>query len=411
MLTLFALNAVRIARGIAEAPPAWTPISRGLARAFEPMTPAVLRLYEPFFLWTHLLLILGFLVYIPYSKHLHIITSSINVFFSNTKPKGYLTPLRIDVDAPDSDQIRLGAATVEDLTWKEALDLYACTECGRCQSACPAWNTGKPLSPKLLIMNLRDHLFDEGPKILEAGRTSNDIRKTSLVPEVVDEEVVCACSARASRLRMSSTGWGAPARSTTEPAEFRAPWPASCGMPDCPSPSSARRSCAPATRLAASGSTTCSRRWSSRTWPHWTARESRRSWPTAPTASIRSATSTRTTVAGMRCSITPSCSPNWSKTAASGQRGRCERCSPITIPATWGGTTASTRIRGSSSIRSPACRPLRCPATGAGACVAGRGEPGCGWRSGSASASTGSAWTRPPPPARTWSALPAPFAS
>src|SRR6266545_4896432 len=142
----------------------------------------------------HASIIWGFLVYIPYSKHLHIITSSINVFFSNTKPKGYLTPLRIDVDAPDSDQIRLGAATVEDLTWKEALDLYACTECGRCQSACPAWNTGKPLSPKLLIMNLRDHLFDEGPKILEAGRTSNDIRKTSLVPEVVDEEVVWACT-------------------------------------------------------------------------------------------------------------------------------------------------------------------------------------------------------------------------
>jgi Fe-S oxidoreductase len=194
MLTLFALNAIRIARGIAEADPTWTPISRGLARAFEPMTPTVLRLYEPFFLWTHLLLILGFLVYIPYSKHLHIFTSSINVFFSNTKPRGYLTPLRIDVDAPDSDQIRLGAATVEDLTWKEALDLYACTECGRCQSACPAWNTGKPLSPKLLIMNLRDHLFEEGPKILEAGTTSGDMRKTPLVPEIVDEEVVWACT-------------------------------------------------------------------------------------------------------------------------------------------------------------------------------------------------------------------------
>ncbi len=194
MLTLFALNAIRIARGVAEAPSAWTPISRGLAHAFEPMTPTVLRLYEPFFLWTHLVLILGFLVYIPYSKHLHILTSSINVFFSNTKPQGYLTPLRIDVDAPDSDQIRLGAATVEDLTWKEALDLYACTECGRCQNACPAWNTGKPLSPKLLIMNLRDHLFEEGPKILEAGRTSSDIRKTPLVPEIVDEEVVWACT-------------------------------------------------------------------------------------------------------------------------------------------------------------------------------------------------------------------------
>jgi Fe-S oxidoreductase len=194
MLTLFGLNAVRIARGVAEAPAAWTPVSNALSRVFEPMTPTLLRIYEQVFLWSHLLLILGFLVYIPYSKHLHILTSSINVFFSNTRPRGYLTPLRIDVDVSDSDHIRLGAATLEDLTWKEALDLYACTECGRCQSACPAWNTGKPLSPKLLIMNLRDHLFDEGPRILEAGRTSDERPRTALVPGIVDEEVVWACT-------------------------------------------------------------------------------------------------------------------------------------------------------------------------------------------------------------------------
>src|SRR5206468_4144047 len=111
-----------------------------------------------------------------------------------SKPRGYLTPLRMAAEPPDSDEIRLGAATVEDLTWKETLDLYACTECGRCQSACPAWNTGKPLSPKLLIMNLRDHLFEEGPKILDAGRTSSEIQRTPLVPEVIDEEVLWACT-------------------------------------------------------------------------------------------------------------------------------------------------------------------------------------------------------------------------
>jgi Fe-S oxidoreductase len=61
--------------------------------------------------------------------------------------------------------VHLGAATITDLSWKQELDLYACTECGRCQNACPAWNTGKPLSPKLLVMDLRDHLFEQGPKI------------------------------------------------------------------------------------------------------------------------------------------------------------------------------------------------------------------------------------------------------
>lgn len=194
ILTLFGLNAVRIAHGLAEAPAAWTPVSTALSNVFEPMSPGVLGLYERFFLWSHLLLILGFLVYIPYSKHLHIVTSAINVFFANTKPRGYLTPLRIDLEDPESDDVHVGAATVEDLTWKEVLDLYACTECGRCQSACPAWNTGKPLSPKLLVMNLRDHLFEQGPKILDAKRAGAEADPVPLVPDVVDEEVLWACT-------------------------------------------------------------------------------------------------------------------------------------------------------------------------------------------------------------------------
>ncbi len=194
MLTLFGLNAVRIARGLAESPPAWTPISRLASEAFEPMGSGALRLFEHVFLWSHLGLILAFLVYLPYSKHLHIVTSSINVFFGKTKPRGTLTPLRVDLESLEGEDVNLGAATVEDLTWKEMLDLYACTECGRCQSACPAWITGKPLSPKLLVMNLRDHLFEEGPKILQAKRSGTARERASLVPAVVDEEVVWACT-------------------------------------------------------------------------------------------------------------------------------------------------------------------------------------------------------------------------
>src|SRR2546430_455773 len=87
----------------------------------------------------------------------------------------------------------LGAGTLEDLTWKENLDLYACTECGRCQHVCPAWNTGKPLSPKLLIMNLRDHLFEEGPAILDARAEGKDHEKRPLNPDVVEDEVVWSC--------------------------------------------------------------------------------------------------------------------------------------------------------------------------------------------------------------------------
>jgi Fe-S oxidoreductase len=194
MLTLFGLNAVRIARGIAVAPAAWAPASNALSRVFQPMSPEVLRTYEQFFLWAHIALILGFLVYIPSSKHLHILTAAINVYFSNTKAPGYLTPLRIDLDSADAADVRLGAATIRDLSKKQILDLYACTECGRCQAACPAWNTGKPLSPKLVVMNLRDHVFEEGSRLLQSDGDGSGAEPTPLVPGVVDEEAVWACT-------------------------------------------------------------------------------------------------------------------------------------------------------------------------------------------------------------------------
>src|SRR2546427_10091007 len=80
----------------------------------------------------------------------------------------------IDFEDPADDDV-FGRGKIEDFTWKGMLDVATCTECGRCQSQCPAWNTGKPLSPKLLIMNLRDNLFEEAPYIL-AGTEHEDAR-------------------------------------------------------------------------------------------------------------------------------------------------------------------------------------------------------------------------------------------
>jgi Fe-S oxidoreductase len=190
ILTLLALDAVRIARGVAEAPPAWSPISQALSRAFDPIGPTALGVFENVFAWAHLVLILGFLVYIPYSKHLHIVTAAINVFFSQTRPTGYLEPLRIDLDALETEDVSLGAGTITDLPWKSLLDLTACTECGRCQAVCPAWNTVKPLSPKLLVMNLRDHLWE--------SRGQGD---APLVPDVVDPDVIWSCTTCAACVR------------------------------------------------------------------------------------------------------------------------------------------------------------------------------------------------------------------
>ncbi len=194
VLTLFLGNAARIAQGIAESPRAWTPISSALARPLEGLPADRLFLLEQAALWVHLGLIFSFLVYLTYSKHLHIATSAFNVFLAKTEPSGALTPLPISMEALEAGEQSLGAATIADLTRKEILDLYTCTECGRCQAVCPAWNTGKPLSPKLLVMDLRDQLFEEGPRILAARDRGETLEPTPLVPEVVDEEVVWACT-------------------------------------------------------------------------------------------------------------------------------------------------------------------------------------------------------------------------
>jgi Fe-S oxidoreductase len=193
MLTLLGLNAVHIAQGVSDSPAAWMPLSSAAANLFDGMSAGALDAFGTVFLWMHILLILGFLLYIPYSKHLHIVTSAINVFFSKTKPRGKLRTIEVDLENLQEGAI-LGAPTIEDLTWKQELDLLTCTECGRCQNVCPAWNTGKPLSPKLLIMNLRDHLLTWGPKALDAQDRGVDYEPVPLNPNVVADEAVWECT-------------------------------------------------------------------------------------------------------------------------------------------------------------------------------------------------------------------------
>ena len=115
---------------------------------------------ERVFVWIHVGTILAFLAYLPYSKHLHIGAAAINVWFGRTAARGRLEPLRFEPEQGESEEeLRFGAGTAADLTWKQVLDTFSCTECGRCQDACPANLTGKLLSPKLVIMGLRDQLF------------------------------------------------------------------------------------------------------------------------------------------------------------------------------------------------------------------------------------------------------------
>src|SRR6476619_5739890 len=130
---------------------------------------------ETFFLLAQMAVIFGFTIIVVYSKHLHIAIAPLNVTTKRLpEALGALLPTAdekgVPIDFSDvenlSEDTVFGKGKIEDFTWKGDLDFATCTECGRCQSQCPAWNTGKPLSPKLVIMNLRDHLFAKAPYIL-----------------------------------------------------------------------------------------------------------------------------------------------------------------------------------------------------------------------------------------------------
>jgi len=158
--------------------------------------------------WFHIIGILAFLNYLPYSKHFHIILAFPNVFFSNLKPKGRFTNLesvtsevKLMLDpnanpyvapATDAAPKKFGAKEVTDLSWKQLMDAYACTECGRCSSACPATQTGKLLSPRKIMMDTRDRIevVVEGRK--KSGKDFNDGK--SLLGDYILPEELWACT-------------------------------------------------------------------------------------------------------------------------------------------------------------------------------------------------------------------------
>jgi len=145
--------------------------SHGMGAVLAPLGATPNEIIERVALLLHIGVMLVFLLIVLHSKHLHIGLAPVNVTFKRLpNALGPLLPMEshgkyIDFEDPDEDAV-FGRGKIEDFTWKGYLDFTTCTECGRCQSQCPAWNTGKPLSPKLVIMNLRDHLFAKAPYIL-----------------------------------------------------------------------------------------------------------------------------------------------------------------------------------------------------------------------------------------------------
>jgi Fe-S oxidoreductase len=171
VISLLLWHASRIALGLNDWPASWSPLSKLLSHVFGRDQAA--RVLERAFVWVHVLTILTFLAYLPRSKHLHIFVAAINVWFGRTRAGGRLEPIKFDDPDVPEEELRFGAGRAPELTWKQVLDTFSCTECGRCQDACPAFATGKVLSPKLVIMGLRDAVLagDDQPLVPDAVPT------------------------------------------------------------------------------------------------------------------------------------------------------------------------------------------------------------------------------------------------
>lgn len=189
MLAHFCMEGFHInATGDTLAP--WTPAGLAFANFFNwlGLGKGLQEILHGVTWWIHYLIIIGFLVFILYSKHLHIILAPINIFFSSLNPKGALVP--IDLEKAET----YGVSRIEQFTWKQLLDLYACTQCGRCQVNCPAYLTGKPLNPKQVILDLKEYLLEQGQSLLQVRAAVADPPERDLIRDVITEDVLWACT-------------------------------------------------------------------------------------------------------------------------------------------------------------------------------------------------------------------------
>ena len=183
------------------------PVSAMFVPMLSGMSTDALILLERGCWWFHIVGILAFLNYVPYSKHFHILLAFPNTWYSKLTPKGQLTnmesvmnevKLMIDPSAvpppadPNAAPQRFGAKDVKDLTWKQLMDAYSCTECGRCTSSCPANLTGKLLSPRKIMMDTRDRLEEVGKNINQHGADHDDGK--SLLNDYISPEELWACT-------------------------------------------------------------------------------------------------------------------------------------------------------------------------------------------------------------------------
>ena len=167
------------------------PISYQLATLFSVGRNETTILLNEIFWWLHILTIFTFMNYLPYSKHFHVFTSIPNVYFS--KIGNYKFALK-KLNLEDENATQFGVADFDHLSWKQILDGYSCTECGRCSSVCPAATTGKKLSPREIIVNIRQRTQDKAPLILSKADDANEVYQKTLIHNYIKDEELWACT-------------------------------------------------------------------------------------------------------------------------------------------------------------------------------------------------------------------------
>ena len=158
VLTELAGDALRFVAVPDDPARSWALLATPLANLLEPIGPEAAAAGYGAFAWLHIGFVLVFGTYLPYSKHLHILTSEPNVYFRNLEPRGALRKMDLEAEPVDGVEPTFGARTLTDLSWRHLLDPMSCTECGRCMEFCPASMTGKTLSPKHFMEGLRDQI-------------------------------------------------------------------------------------------------------------------------------------------------------------------------------------------------------------------------------------------------------------
>ncbi|MEZ4386607.1 MAG: (Fe-S)-binding protein [Candidatus Krumholzibacteriia bacterium] len=183
----------------------WAWVATALMPLFGGLSEGALHVWHHVNFWLHVTLVLGFLNYLPFGKHFHVLTALPAVFTERLTPSGKLETLDLEKLMAEGAE-SFGVGKVEDFSWRRLLDMYTCTECGRCNTGCPTYTTDKPLHPRQLICDERDHVYGIGDQLAAMGRLkskgnlaeakaiSASIARPILPGGVIDEDVLWACT-------------------------------------------------------------------------------------------------------------------------------------------------------------------------------------------------------------------------